>query len=70
MTLSVRVSHVPYDRDTSVYSEAGALVLPTLADQWGMVVGEALASGLPVIGSIASQAVTEIVEENVTGWTF
>jgi glycosyltransferase involved in cell wall biosynthesis len=35
-----------------------------------MVVGEALASGIPVLGSIASQAVMELVEDSVTGWRF
>jgi glycosyltransferase involved in cell wall biosynthesis len=35
-----------------------------------MVVAEALASGLPVLGSTASQAVTELVEDNACGWHF
>jgi glycosyltransferase involved in cell wall biosynthesis len=62
--------HVPYEHLPSVYANAGALVLPTLADEWGMVVAEALSSGLPVLGSTASQAVTELVEDDVTGWHF
>jgi hypothetical protein len=63
-------AHVPYEQLPSIYSGADALVLPTLADEWGMVVAEALASGLPVLGSTASQAVTELVEDNACGWHF
>jgi glycosyltransferase involved in cell wall biosynthesis len=35
-----------------------------------MVVNEAMSIGLPVLGSRHSQAVEELVEEGVTGWTF
>lgn len=61
---------VPYDELPEVYSQAGILVFPTLADEWGLVVNEALASGLPVLGSIYSQAVNELIEEDKTGWLF
>lgn len=54
----------------SVYQEGGIFVLPTLADEWGMVVNEALASGLPVLGSAKSQAVSEIVVNGYNGWTY
>jgi glycosyltransferase involved in cell wall biosynthesis len=53
-----------------LYAQADALVLPTLADEWGLVVSEALAAGVPVLGSIHSQAVEELCEEGVTGWLF
>ena len=61
---------VPYEELPRLYSQAGVLVLPSLADEWGKVVGEALASGLPVLGSTASQAVDELVLEGETGWRF
>ncbi len=35
-----------------------------------MVVNEALASGLPVLGSVYSQAVEELCVEGETGWQF
>jgi len=35
-----------------------------------LVVNEALASGMPVLGSVHSQAVTELVKDGVNGWTF
>jgi glycosyltransferase involved in cell wall biosynthesis len=52
------------------YAQAGILVLPTLADEWGIVVNEAMTAGLPILGSKYSQAVEELVLDNVTGWTF
>jgi glycosyltransferase involved in cell wall biosynthesis len=53
-----------------LYGESDALILPTLFDEWGLVVNEALASGIPVLGSIYSQAVEELIEDGVTGWRF
>jgi glycosyltransferase involved in cell wall biosynthesis len=41
-----------------------------LADEWGLVVNEAMAAGLPVLGSLYSQAVEDLILDNVTGWTF
>lgn len=61
---------VPYDRLPALYAGADILVLPTLADEWGVVVNEAMAAGLPVLGSAYSQAVTELVTDGETGWTF
>jgi glycosyltransferase involved in cell wall biosynthesis len=52
------------------YARAGIFVLPTLADEWGLVVNEAMASALPVLGSRYSQAVDELCEDGKTGWTF
>jgi glycosyltransferase involved in cell wall biosynthesis len=62
--------NLPYEELPRVYSEAGLFVLPTLADTWGVVVNEALAAGLPVLGSMRAQAVTELVEDGENGWTF
>jgi glycosyltransferase involved in cell wall biosynthesis len=62
--------HVGYPELAQLYSESGALLLPTLFDEWGLVVNEAMASGIPVLGSIYSQAVEELVEDGSTGWRF
>ena len=43
---------VPYGNLPNVYAECGLLVFPTLSDEWGMVVNEAMAAGLPVLGSL------------------
>jgi glycosyltransferase involved in cell wall biosynthesis len=61
---------VSYDQLPSVYGDSGILVFPTLADEWGLVVTEAMASGVPVLGSRYSQAVEELVKDDESGWTF
>jgi glycosyltransferase involved in cell wall biosynthesis len=67
--LSLRLlGQVPYATLPDIYSQCGVFVLPSLADEWGLVVNEAMASGLPVLGSIYSQAVEELVEDGVSGW--
>ena len=49
---------------------SGALIAPTLADEWMLVVNEALQAGLPVIGSIYAQAVTTLIEDSRNGWKY
>ena len=56
--------------DTGQVVASGILAFPTLADEWGMVVNEALAAGLPVLGSEYSQAAAELCDEDETGWLF
>lgn len=69
--LAVKVlDPVPYDRLPELYAGADIFVLPTLADEWAVVVNEAMAAGLPVLGSRHSQAVEELVTDAETGWTF
>ena len=69
LKVSVR-GFVPYDDLATVYEDAGIFVFPTLADEWGTVVSEAMACGLPVLGSVEGQAVQELVRDGVTGWLF
>jgi len=61
---------IEYGNLSTVYAEAGILVFPTLADEWGVVVNEALAAGMPVLGSVYAEAVNEMIEDGKTGWTF
>jgi glycosyltransferase involved in cell wall biosynthesis len=61
---------VGYDALPALYAQARMFVLPTLADEWAVVVNEAMSAGLPVLGSIYSQAVEELIEDGHTGWTF
>ena len=69
--LSLRfLGNVPYNELAQVYAQAGIFVFPTLADEWGLVANEAMAAGLPVLGSLYSQSVEELVVEGETGWTF
>jgi glycosyltransferase involved in cell wall biosynthesis len=64
------LGNVAYKDLPEVYAQAGIFVLPTLADTWGVVINEALAAGLPVLGSVYGQAVSELVREGENGWTF
>lgn len=64
------IGAVPYAELPTYYSQADILAFPTLLDEWGLVVNEALASGLPVLGSIYAQAVTELIVDGENGWVF
>jgi glycosyltransferase involved in cell wall biosynthesis len=62
---SMRFEQLP-----SQYYASDLYVYPTLADEWGLVVNEAMIAGLPVLGSRYSQAIEELVREGVNGWLF
>jgi glycosyltransferase involved in cell wall biosynthesis len=64
------IGAVPYAELPDWYSQADILAFPSLLDEWGLVVNEAMAAGLPVLGSIYAQAVGELIEDGVTGWVF
>ncbi len=59
-----------FEQLPSQYHGADLYVYPTLADEWGLVVNEAMIAGLPVLGSRFSQAVEELVQDGVNGWLF
>jgi 1,2-diacylglycerol 3-alpha-glucosyltransferase len=58
----------PYDELPVYYALAKAFVHASTTEQWGLVVNEAIASGLPVIVSNRCGCVPELVQEN--GFTF
>ncbi|MEO5924918.1 MAG: glycosyltransferase family 4 protein [Bryobacteraceae bacterium] len=69
--LSLRfLGHVPYGELPGIYGQADILVFPSLADEWGLVAVEAMAAGLPVLGSLYSQAVEDLVVDGKNGWSF
>jgi glycosyltransferase involved in cell wall biosynthesis len=61
---------IPYDELPEAYLKSGILVFPTLADEWGMVVNEALAAGVPVLGSRYAQGVEDLCVDGVSGWLY
>jgi glycosyltransferase involved in cell wall biosynthesis len=52
------------------YGLAGAFVLPSVSDQWGLVVNEAMAAGLPVLVSSRCGCAPDLVREGENGFTF
>lgn len=68
LRVQILPEHAPQDL-TACYQQSGIFVFPTFDDEWGLVVNEALASGLPVLGSMYSQAVEDLCNER-TGWRF
>ena len=58
-------------RIADAYAAADVLVLPSDArETWGLVVNEAMASGLPVIVSRAAGCSVDLVREGRTGYSF
>jgi len=54
----------------TAYQHADLCVYPSFADEWGLVPIEAMASGLPVLGSTFAQSVETVVTEGENGWLF
>lgn len=59
-----------YGELPTLYSSAGAFVLPSLSDEWGLVVNEAMAAGLPVVVSKAAGCRTDLVVDGINGYAF
>ena len=60
---------VDYDYMASYYAAADAFVIPTLEDNWSLVVPEAMACGLPILCSKYNGCWPELVQER-NGWVF
>ena len=52
------------------YTAADVLVLPSLVDVWGLVVNEAMACGLPVLGSKYAGASQQLIQDETIGELF
>lgn len=52
------------------YNDAAWLILPSKRETWGLVVNEAMASGLPVLVSNQVGCASTLVKEGVNGFTF
>lgn len=52
------------------YGLARAFVLPSFSDQWGLVVNEAMAAGLPVLVSDRCGCADDLIEGGVNGYAF
>lgn len=61
---------VQYEGLPGWYGRAGAFVLPSVSEQWGLVVNEAMAAGLPVLVSRRCGCVADLVAPGRNGFTF
>lgn len=59
-----------YNELPAYYAEAGAFIHASTTEQWGLVVNEAMASGLPVLVSNRCGCAADLVWEGENGWTF
>ena len=66
--------HMPgfkqYDELPAFFGLAGAFVHPSTTEQWGLVVNEAMASGLPVLVSNRCGCAQDLVRDGVNGFNF
>lgn len=54
----------------TLYRNAEAFLLASIQETWGLVINEAMASGLPIIVSDKCGATKTLVKESVNGYTF
>ena len=52
------------------YAAAGAFIHSALSEPWGLVINEAMASGLPILSSNNVGAAEELVIDGETGYLF
>lgn len=64
------IGRVDYASVHQYYAVADVFVLPTIEDNWSLVVPEAMACGLPVATSIYNGCYSELIQEGVNGYTF
>lgn len=59
-----------YEALPSLYGLAEGFVIPSTSDQWGLVVNEAMAAGLPVLVSSRCGCAPDLVQEGRNGFSF
>ena len=64
------IGRIPYDQIHHIYAASDVLLMPTLEDNWSLVVAEAMSCGLPVINSKYNGCWPELTLDGKTGWVF
>jgi glycosyltransferase involved in cell wall biosynthesis len=64
------IGRVDYNRMASCYAAADVFIMPTLEDNWSLVVPEAMACGLPVLTSLYNGCWPELIHVGENGWVF
>ena len=62
--------YLEYQDIREIYALASCFILPSMTEQWGLVVNEALASGLPVLSSYRVGSAPNLIKNNKVGYTF
>lgn len=62
------VGHRDRDELSRLYAEADVFVFPSVSDPWGLVLNEAMASGLPVVTTPAPGSVDDLVRDGENGF--
>ncbi|WP_400076781.1 glycosyltransferase family 4 protein [Winogradskyella sp. R77965] len=63
------IGRVSYDKVADYYQSANVFIIPTLEDNWSLVIPEAMASGLPILSSVYNGCYPEYITKN-NGWVF
>jgi len=63
------IGRVPYEQIATYYALADLFIIPTLEDNWSLVVPEAMATGLPIACSVYNGLWPEMVTPG-NGWIF
>lgn len=61
---------VQYEELPKLYHNASVYVIPSLSEQWGLVVNEAMASGIPVLASEVCGSAIELIKDGFNGYKF
>lgn len=61
---------VQYAQLPAYYGLASVFIHPSIAEQWGLVVNEAMAAGLPVLVSKACGCAADLLRDGENGYTF
>jgi len=61
---------VDYDKIALYYAMSDVFVMPTLEDNWSLVVPEAMACGKTILCSKYNGCWPELVQEGINGWVF
>ena len=61
---------IPYDQTGKYYAISDVFIMPTIEDNWSLVIPEAMSCGLPVATSIYNGCHTDLIEEGINGITF
>lgn len=64
------IGQIEYDNIAVYYAIANIFVMPTLEDNWCLVVPEAMACGKPIACSIYNGGQCELVFDNINGFSF